>query len=242
MDETLDSLSFGDLRLYQAKKGYRYSLDPILLARFVTPRQWQRVIDLGTGSGVIPLVLARLDRGEELIGVELQAPLAERAQKNVALNELQDKVRIYQGDIRNIKELFPAGEADLVVSNPPFRGSGSGRIAPEDERAAARHELAGGLTDFIAAAHWLLKYGGVFSVVHLAERLSEIVSCMRDYGLEPKRMRFVHPRSGESARLVLIEAKKGGKPGLEIEPPLMIYRSTGADREYTEEVLRMYGE
>lgn len=240
MDETLDSLPFGNLRLVQAKNGYRYSLDPILLARFIKPKRWQRVVDLGTGSGVLPLVLARICAADELIGIELQAALAERAHRNVELNNLQDRVQIYHGDIRQIEELFAAGTADLVVSNPPYRGVGSGQIAPDDERAVARHELAGGLSDFVAAARWLLKYGGMFSVVYLAERLPELIVCMKEFDLEPKRMRLVYPRSGDSAKMVMVEAKKGGKPGVEMCPPLMVYRDCGASREYTEDILRMY--
>lgn len=120
MDETLDSLPFGDLRLLQSKSGYRYSLDPILLARFIKPRRWERVVDLGTGSGVLPLVLARITQARELIGIELQDSMAERALRNVKLNDLQGRVQICHGDIRSIEDLLTAGIADLVVSNPPL--------------------------------------------------------------------------------------------------------------------------
>jgi tRNA1(Val) A37 N6-methylase TrmN6 len=240
MDETLDSLPFGDLRLAQSKNGYRFSLDPILLARFIKLKRWQRVVDLGTGSGILPLVLARISRAGELIGIELQAAMAERACRNVELNNLQDRIQICHGDIRQIEEMFNAGTADLVVSNPPFRGVGSGRIAPDDERAIARHELAGGLDDFVAAARWLLRYGGEFNVIYLAERLPELIVCIKKFGLEPKRVRLVYPRSGDSAKMVMVEAKKGGKPGVEMCPPLTIYRDCGASREYTEDILRMY--
>lgn len=240
MDETLDSLPFGDLRLLQSKSGYRYSLDPILLARFIKPKRWKRIVDLGTGSGVLPLVLARITQAEELIGVELQGSMVERAHRNVTLNDLQDRVRICHGDIRNIEDLLDAGTADLVVSNPPYRGVGSGHVAPDDERASARHEMAGGLPDFVCAARWLLKYGGVFSVIYLAERLPELIVCMKQYGLEPKRMRLVHPCSEEPAKMVMVEAKKGGNPGVEVCPPLAIYRDCGLGREYSEDILRMY--
>lgn len=238
MHETIDELSIGSLKLIQAQQGYRFSLDPVLLTRFVAVRTGERVVDLGTGSGVIPLLLAKLSAAEELVGVELQPGLAERAQRNVELNDLQQRVRILEGDLRRIRELVPAGSADLVVANPPYRQVGSGRISPADERAAARHELAGGLTDFVAAAGWLLNNGGRFALIYLAERLPELFGEMSAAGIEPKRLRLVHPKQGEAARMVLVEGCKTGRPGLLVESPLYIYRGEG--RDYTEEVLAMY--
>lgn len=240
MDETLDSLPFGNLQLFQARTGYRYSLDPVLLARFIKHKKWQTIIDLGTGCGILPMILARLGLSENLVGIELQAALVQRAEKNVKLNDLQEHIAIHQGDVRQVEQTYPAGTADLVVSNPPYRHVNSGQTAPDDERACARHEVAGGLNDFVAAAAWLLKYGGVFSLVHLAERLPEITGALIHHGLEPKRLRFVYPRSGSAARLVLVEAKKGGKAGVTVDPPLLVYRGHGSDRKYTQEVLEMY--
>ncbi|MEA3544604.1 MAG: tRNA1(Val) (adenine(37)-N6)-methyltransferase [Thermodesulfobacteriota bacterium] len=241
MKETLNSLSIGDLQLLQGENGYRYSLDPILLARFVKLKKGARVVDLGTGCGILPLLLARLGDVEECTGIELQPGLADRAARNVELNSLGDRVRILRGDIRNIRDILPAGCADLVVSNPPYRQLGSGRIAPDDERAAARHEVTGGLADFVAAAGWLLKNGGSFSVVYLAERLPELITSMIARGIAPKRLRMVHPRKAEAAKMILLEGGKNGRPGLQIEKPLYIYRGHGSGRGYTEEVLQMYG-
>ncbi|PLX99981.1 MAG: SAM-dependent methyltransferase [Desulfuromonas sp.] len=243
MDETLDTLPIGNLRLFQARNGYRYSLDPVLLADFVGTGNWKRVVDLGTGSGILVLLLAELTAASELIGVERQAEMAERARRNIELNSYQERVRICEADIRDLGAEITAGWADLVVTNPPFRPPGGGRIAPDDERAAARHELAGGLLDFLSMAARLLKYGGSFALIHLAERLPEIFSEMRTEGLEPKRLRMVHPRMGEGARLVLISARKGGRPGLKVETPLYIYNDREGDdeRNYTDEVLRIYG-
>ncbi len=175
MKETLDNLSLGNLQLLQSESGYRYSLDPILLARFVDVKKGARVVDLGTGCGIIPLLLARLSDSEELIGIEIQVELADRAVKNTERNFLQSRVRILREDIRNIRDIIQAGSIDLVISNPPYRQSTSGRIAPNDERAAARHELAGGLSDFVTAANWALKNGGNFTVIYLAERLPELM-------------------------------------------------------------------
>ncbi len=240
MKETLDNLSIGHLQLLQSENGYRYSLDPILLARFVKVKKGARIVDLGTGCGILPLLLARLSDAVDCVGIELQSELADRAVRNVELNSLQDRVSIRQGDIRNIQDIFPASCFDLIVSNPPYRRFDSGRIAPNDERAAARHELAGGVADFVAAASWLLKNGGNFCVIYLAERLPELIAAMIARGIEPKRLRMIHPRQGAAARMALLEGRKGGRPGLQVEKPLYIYKNTTAGRDYTEEVLQMY--
>lgn len=238
MNETIDNLSIGNLQLIQAEKGYRFSLDPVLLSRFVRVSEGARVIDLGTGSGIIALLLGRISAARELIGVELQPDLAERAIRNIELNRLAGKIRIVAGDLRQIREFFPAAQTDLVVTNPPYRKPEAGRISPADERAAARHELAGGLSDFVAAAAWLLKNGGRFALIYLAERLPEILLELEKQGIAPKRLRMVHPRQQEPAKMVLIEGRKAGRPGLEVERPLFIYQGEG--RDYSAEVLRMY--
>jgi len=242
MKETQDKLSIGNLQLLQAENGYRYSLDPILLARFVGLKKGSRVVDLGTGCGILPLLLATLNDVDELIGIEIQSGLAGRAKRNVQLNDLQDRVQILPGDIRNIRNLLPVSSTDLVVSNPPYRPSDSGRIAPDSERAIARHELFGGLVDFVSAAKWLLKNGGSFAVIYLAERLPELMTAMIADGIEPKRLRMVHSRQDASAKIVLLEGCKGGRPGLKVEKPLYVYENSGIGRDYTEEVLQMYGE
>lgn len=242
MEETLDNLSIGNLQLLQAENGYRYSLDPILLARFVDVKRGARVIDLGTGCGILPLLLVRLSDAIECVGIELQPDLADRAVRNVELNALNDQVQILQEDIRNIKDILPASCADLVVSNPPYRQTDSGRVAPNDERAAARHELAGGLADFVVAASWLLKNGGHFAMIYLAERLPELMVKLVAAGIEPKRLRMVHPRQGGVAKMVLLEGRKGGRPGLQIEKPLYIYKNSEGGRDYTEDVLQMYAD
>jgi tRNA1(Val) A37 N6-methylase TrmN6 len=238
MNETIDELSIGNLRLIQAERGYRFSLDPVLLARFVDVRSGDSVVDLGTGCGVLPLLLAKLSTAEELIGVELQSQQAERAQRNIELNELSPRIHIVHGDLRQIRGLLPVASADLVVSNPPYRQVGSGRISPADERAVARHELAGGLTDFVSAASWLLKNGGRFAVIYLAERLPELLMQMAAVNIEPKRLRMIHPRQRDPAKMVLVEGRKAGRPGLVVEEPLFIYKGDG--RDYTDEVLSMY--
>ncbi len=238
--ETLDELSLGGLKLYQSVSGYRYSLDPILLANFIHPAEGDRVLDLGTGSGVLALIIARLYPVAAVQGIEIQPSMAERALRNVTLNQLENKICVTHGDLRSISDFVAPQSCQLVVSNPPFRPADGGRIAPDNERAMARHQLAGDLNDFILAARSCLIHGGRFAVIYLAERLAELLSCLTGKGLEPKRLRMIHGAPGSEARLVMVEARKGGKTGLVVLPPLYIYEDVGTARNYSAEVLAMY--
>ena len=235
-DETLDDLRAGGLKIIQSKSGYRFSLDPVLLCAFARIEEADSVADLGTGAGVIPLVLAAWTGASQLVGVEIQPALADRASRSVRLNGLEDRVEIVKGDLRRISEILPQGSFDAVLSNPPFRRAATGRPAPVAERAAARHELAGGLDDFIDAAGFLLKGKGRLYIIHLAERLAELLEAMRRGGIEPKRLRTVHGRPGDPARMVLVEGRKGGRPGMAVEAPLFVY----SGEEYTREVAEFY--
>lgn len=237
-DETIDPLGLTDLRLIQPKKGYRFSIDPVLLCAFVPSIKNTRVVDLGTGNGIIPLLLSARKEAQSIIGVELQPAMVERARRSVKLNGLEGVIRILPGDVRALPEGLLAGGYDVVTANPPYRTQETGRIAPEDERAMARHELSGGLYDFLSAAVSLLKPGGRFYVVYLAERVAELLSEMHSCRLQPKRLRMVHSREGDPARMVLVEGSKDGKPGMVVEAPLIIY--IGEGRVYSEEVLAMY--
>ena len=237
-DETLDDLRPGVLKIIQKSGGYRFSLDPILLCAFARIEEGDTVTDLGTGSGVIPLLLAVRTSVKRVVGVELQPELADRARRSVLLNRLEEKVEILEGDLRVLPKNLAPQSFDVVLSNPPYRRAGTGRKAPAAERAAARHELAGGLEDFLRAASFMLRHGGRFYIVYLAERLAELLAMMRRERLEPKRLRCVHSRAGERGRMVLVEARKGGGEGLSIEPPLFIYDG----EKYTEEVLAIYAE
>jgi tRNA1Val (adenine37-N6)-methyltransferase len=242
ISETVDCLRIANLQIVQAANGYRFSLDPILLSYFAASSSADQVVDLGTGSGVIPLVLAHLTQASRLVGIELQPAQAARAAKSVVLNGLQGRIEIMHADLRQVRQLLPVGRADLVVANPPYRMPGSGRLAPDDERAAARHELAGNLSDFVAAAAWLLADRGRFAIVYLVERLPELLMRMVEQKIEPKRLRMIHPRCQEPARMVLVEGRKNVRPGMVVERPLYIYKSSGQGREYTDEILEMYDE
>ncbi len=238
--ETVDILYAESINLIQAKDGYRFSLDPVLLADFVTLRGGESVLDLGTGCGVLPQLLVRRSAGLRVVGWERQSQMVERARRGVVLSGMGEQVTIVEADLREYPSLAEAGSFDLVVSNPPYRTLRSGRIAPIDERAAARHELAGGLDEFLAAASWCLKCGGCFAIVYLAERLNGLLAGMARVGIEPKRLRMVHARQGAVSKMVLVEGRKRGAPGLKVESPLFIYTEDRAVREYTAEVLRIY--
>jgi tRNA1Val (adenine37-N6)-methyltransferase len=237
-DESLDELRPGGLRVIQKQAGYRFSLDPVLLCAFARIGRGERVCDLGTGCGVIPLLLAQTTAAGSILGVEVQADMADRARRSVLLNHLRARVTILHEDLRAVRNHLAAESCQAVLSNPPYRRPDSGRRSPHDERARARHELCGGLEDFLACAAWLLGTGGRFYMVYLAERLAELLAGMRQVGLEPKRLRCVHSRAGDPARLVLVEGRRGGAAGLVVESPLQVYDG----ESYSAEVRAMYGD
>ncbi len=237
-DETIDPLGLTNLRLIQPKKGFRFSLDPFLLCGFSGFEGAGVIYDLGCGNGVIPLLAADRSSAGRVVGIERQPQMAERARRSVALNGMNDRVVILEEDLRQIKRHCPGQEADLVLANPPFRVPGKGRISTHGERAAARHELAGGLEDFLQAARYLLKDGGRCCLIFLPERLVELLARMQACQLEPKRLRLVHHGVGEEARLVLVEGFKRGRPGLIVEPPMVLYT---ASKELSSEAATWYG-
>jgi tRNA1Val (adenine37-N6)-methyltransferase len=237
--ESIDDLLVPGLKIIQSRNGYRFSIDPILLCGFAEFPKHARVVDLGTGNGVIPILLAAHKKAESIIGVEVQQGMADRARRSIQLNRLEAVVRIIEADIRELSQQLEPGRFDVVTANPPYRKPGSGRTALGDERCLARHELTGGLSDFLLAANSLLKLGGRCYIVYLAERLAELLAELHRCDLEPKRLRMVHSRSHEKAKLVLVEGRRGAKPGLVVEAPLVVYDGPG--RRYTSEALKIYG-
>ena len=237
-NERVDDIQIGGLKLIQLRNGYRFSIDPILLADFIVVRNHQAVVDLGTGSGILPLLIAKRTTASSVIGIELQQSLFDRARRNIELNGLTKKVDVRCLDVRDIanEACFAVESFDVAVMNPPYRSSHSGRISFDDERAICRHELNGDFKDFLFTSRWLVRQGGSVNVVFLAERLPELLREMQAIGLEPKRLRMVHSDREREAHLVLVEARKAGRPGLKILPPLFIY----ADGEYSEEIRRIF--
>jgi tRNA1Val (adenine37-N6)-methyltransferase len=232
---TLDGIR--DIRVYQNSKGYRFSVDALLLYSFVKVRHAFRIADLGTGSGIIGLLLARKYDNASVTLVELQKSLYLLAEKNIILNGLGARVKALCADIKEIKKTEPQMSFDLIVSNPPFRKPTSGRLSEGEEKAVARHELRLTFSDLAEAASHLLKPRGRFSFIFHPERLPEAVYTLRKSRLEPKRIRFVHNDSNSVSKIVLIESVKEGRPGLKVESPLFLYAENG---EYTAEVNEMY--
>lgn len=231
-DETLDALFNGRLKMFQSRAGYRFSLDALLLARFAAPRGKEQVIDLGAGNGVVSLILASLHPQVAITAVEIQAALAERAERNVKLNHLEKQIQIRRGDVRLVESLGAQASADVAVCNPPYRRRDSGRTSPNDEKKIARHEIHGGLNDFLKAGAFLLRPKGRLALVYLASRAVDLLVSMRALKIEPKRLRMVHSFSHGDASLVLVEGVKGGHGAVQIEPPLIIYRY---GKEYSHE-------
>ena len=238
--ETLDAICGGEVKLLQRRDGYRFNLDPILLAHFVsavTPAVPGPVIDLGTGCGIIPIILACQLGVSDVTGLEVQPGLYEIAQRNVHLNRCEGRVSLVLGDLRSVCSKLPGASFAHVICNPPYRPPHAGRINPEQEKAIARHELLCALPDVTAAASFLLKDRSALSVVYPASRLCELFEALRRSRLEPKLLRMVHPRAERPAKLALLSAVKGGGVQLEVLPPLVLHRGSGA--QFTPEVERM---
>jgi tRNA1Val (adenine37-N6)-methyltransferase len=235
-EETFGTLFGGRLEIRQNKKGYRFSIDALLLARFAEPRLTDRVIDLGTGCGVIPLILVFRRKAEAVVGVEVQPSLAALARQNVSLNQLAAQIEIREEDFRNLPG--KGGVFDCALCNPPYRRAGSGRVNPQEEKALARHEINATLEDVLRAAHHLLKNKGRFYSIYPATRTADLFQGLRRFHLEPKRVQFVHSRDREEARLVLVEALKEGKTQVKILPPFVLYDSEGRYTLQAEEVFR----
>ena len=217
--ERIDCFMDGRLKLIQSKDGYRFSIDAILLAEFVTIRQGDVVVDLGTGCGVIPLILLLTKLVGYAFGLEIQEELAGQAARNVLLNGFDDKMRVVLGDIKNP----PIAEesADVVICNPPYRQVKSGRINPDPRRAIARHEIMASIDDILRAARSVLRKKGRLAVIYSSVRLADILVRMRRFNLEPKKIQIIYPDLNSGAKLVLVEAILGGRPGLKISPPII---------------------
>ncbi len=225
--ETLDSLFEGRLKIVQKKNGYRFSIDALLLAHFADPGPRDRVIDLGTGCGIIPLILTFRKKTTRVIGVEVQPPLADLARRNAALNRLTSRIEIWEKNFNELKDEDLKGAFDLAVSNPPYRKIGSGRVNPDPEKSLARHEINASLEDVLRAACRLLRDKGRLDMIYPASRGAEVLKAMAGFHLEPKRLRFVHSHEGDEACLMLVEAVKEGRPQLKVLPPLFLFDSRG---------------
>ena len=239
MGVTLDSIR--DIKVFQSKTGYRFSVDALLLFDFVNLKKVKRIGDLGAGSGIVGILLAKKYPGAGVTLFEIQESLAALAEKNVALNNLKDRVIVMKTDIRGIKSLNSSfivpHSFDLLVSNPPFRRPQSGRISEGEEKAIARHEIKLRLSELVGVASFLLKAGGRLCMIYHPSRLAELMEAMKKRGMEVKRLRFVHSHMSSEAKMILLESVHGGKGGLKVDNPLYIYRDDG---NYTDEILNLY--
>jgi tRNA1Val (adenine37-N6)-methyltransferase len=218
-DEDIDPFMDGRLRLIQSKDGYRFSIDAVFLSEFVTIKPGDVVVDLGTGCGVIPLILLLTKPVGYAFGLEVQKELAHQAARNTVINGFKDKMSVILGDLKHLS--ISNRSADVVICNPPYRKVKSGRINPDMRRAIAKHELMASVDDILHAAKNILRKKGRLAMIYPAERLVGLVARMRRFTLEPKRIQINYPDLKSSAKLALIEASLGGRPGLEILPPLI---------------------
>jgi len=234
---TQDSFFNGKVTIKQDRVGYRFSIDAVILAHRLRPKSGERVVDLGTGCGIVPLIVGYRHPEIYMFGIEIQKELADIAEINIRENGMQAKIRILCRNLQTIQPAMFQGPVDIVVSNPPFRKAASGRINPNPQRAVARHEISVTLLDVVKAASDILKKGGMFILIYTSERLPELIQHMQACRLEPKNMRFIHSTTNSESKLFMMEGVKQGRPGLKVGPPIVIYDENGV---YTEEVEDMF--
>lgn len=237
-DETLEDLQINGLFILQKKEAFRFGMDAVLLSNFVSVKKQHKILDLGTGTGILPILLAAKTGAQSFKGLEISSEAVDMAKRSVEGNGLGDKIEIIHGDIKEAVSFFGAGSFDAIVTNPPYTKVGSGIINPADSKAVARHEVCCTLEDVLTAAARLLKPQGRFFMVHRPDRLSDIIEGMRKVKIEPKTLRMVCPREESAPSLILVYGLKNGNPGLNIPSNLVIYNPSG---QYTEEAQIQYG-
>ena len=223
LDDTLETFGESKLHILQKKRGYRFSVDAILLSEFVRIRKDEKAIDLGAGCGILALLLSQTTKVRSFLGVEVQKTLSDLAERNVVSNHFQHRITILHEDYRTLPRIFPAGSFHVVVSNPPYRKFRSGRVNPSQERAIARHEIYGTIDDLVSVAAYLLPPKGRFYLIFPASRTVDAIASLRRNRLEPKRIRFVHPYAGAGAKFILVESVKDSGVELKIMAPLILH-------------------
>ena len=237
-NERIDDLEFKNLKIIQNKEGFCFGMDSILLSDFAKEmRHHAKVLDLGTGTGIISILLCGKTDLKKVIGVEIQKEVAEMASRSIQLNDLQDKFEIINENILNLNNIYENQSFDVIVTNPPYKKKNTGMINEKEKKIISRHEITANLEDFIKISKDLLKDNGEFYMVHRPERLVDILNLMRKYKIEPKILRFVYSDKNKESKLILIKGVKNGKPFLKVEKNLYIYDENG---KYTEEILKIY--
>ena len=236
--ERIDDLERNGYGIIQRKDGFCFGMDAVLLSGFVQVKLGEKVLDLGTGTGIIPILLEAKTAGRHFTGLEIQEEIVDMAKRSVRLNQLDEKICIVQGDIKEAGALFSRASFDVVTSNPPYIQSAGGLKNPGEVKAISRHEILCTLEDVVREAGKLVRPGGRFYLVHRPQRLIEIISVMKRYALEPKRLKFVHPFLNREANMVLIEAVRGGGSMVKVEKPVIVFKEPGV---YTDEIRQVYG-
>ena len=237
--EERNELIKDEMDIIQNNKFFKFGTDSVLLANFVESKSSDLIVDFGSGSGVIPLLLAFKNDFKKIIGIEIQSKLVELARKNISMNKYEDKIEIIEGDFSNSKKYIEPNIFDIVITNPPYLKTDTGKISENEFKAIARHEIKANLEDVIREAGLALKNGGKFYLVYRSNRMEEVFSLLKKYNLSPKSLKPIYPRQNRSSNHFLIEARLNGGIGLELESSIIIYKENS--NEYTDEVKRMYG-
>lgn len=236
-DETLDDLQLKGIKIIQKKSGFRFGVDAVLLANFSNVKKNARVIDLCSGTGIIPFIMSGKTEAKNIVGVEIQEEFVEMANRTARINSLEDRVNFINEDLTNIKFLKTMEKAEVVTVNPPYKLQNTGIININDKNAIARHEICCTLEDVIIAARILLKDNGRFFMVHRPERIVDILTLMRKHKIEPKRIKLVHPKPNKAPNIVLIEGQRDGGSFFKFEDPLYVHMEDGS---YSEDIKKIY--
>ena len=237
-DERIDDLEINNLKIIQKKDGFCFGIDSVLLSDFAKDiKNESRVIDLGTGTGILSILLCAKTNLKEIVGVEIQEEIANMAYRSSILNNIQDRFKIINSDIKDLQGKISFNEFDAVIMNPPYMKLNTGKININEKKLISRHEITASIEDFIMVSKKLLKNKGCVYIVHRPNRLIDICTLLRKYKLEPKLLRLVYPKKNSEANLFLIKAVKNGGTFLKIDKPLYVYKNNG---EYTDEILKIY--
>lgn len=237
-NEVIDDLEYKGLKIIQNNKWFKYGIDSVLLSDFAkNMKKNSKILDIGTGTGIISILLSKKTECKEIIGIEIQEDVADMARRSVELNNLENKIKIINDNILNIENYFPLEYFDYVVTNPPYQKDNSGLKSESEKQLISRHEVKCSLEDIIIKSFKMLRDYGTFYMIHRPERLVDILYLMRKYKLEPKEIRFVHSKAKEKPNLVLIKGVKYSGEFLKVLEPLIVYEDNG---EYTDEILKIY--